>query len=281
MPKHISKEEKDEIVEFYKSKPMDYTVVCEHFGRSQPTIGKILKEYRIKPYSKAKLFSPDLNENYFSDIDTEYKAYFLGLIITDGCVYSKNNKQSFVSITLQEKDSYILEEFKSDIKSNKKIVSDNRGTYSISIISNSIVNDLNKYGVIDNKSLKTIFPDNINPLFYRHLIRGLFDGDGSISFYARPNKKSHVKAIRLCQGNEKFLLDVMDYLDQNVGIKPVHTYQEKESLWSIAYRNNESMMKLYHYLYDDATIYLKRKKDLCDKIVNEIIYYHGNTEITN
>ena len=38
-------------------------------------------------------------------------------------------------------------------------------------------------------------------------------------------------------------------------------------------------MKIIQFLYKDATIYLTRKKHLCDLICNEIIKY-GNTEIT-
>jgi hypothetical protein len=281
MSKRISQEKEKEIIDFYKSKPMTYEEVSNKFGYSLPTIGKIIKKYRIKPYSKVRLFSPNLIENYFETIDNEYKAYFLGLIITDGCIYSKNNRQNLVTLTLQNQDKYIINEFINAIHSNKNITSDNRGCSSVQILSNKMVADLKKYQITDNKSLNTVFPTNIPKEFYPHLIRGILDGDGSISFYSRPNRKAHTKAIRFCQGNKQFLNDLVTYLEKNVYIKPVNIYQEKESLWSIAYRNNESLYKLYHYLYNDATIYIKRKKDLCDKIINEIVYYHGNTEITN
>lgn len=279
--KIITKETKEKMITFYKSRPMTQNVVADRFGYSLPTVIKILKEYRIKPYSKVKLFSPKLKEHYFYSIDDEYKAYFLGLIITDGCIYSKNNRQNLVSLTLKDEDKYIIEKFKEVIKSEKKVTSDGRGASSINILSNIMVEDLKRYGLSDKKSLSTIFPDSIPSTLYPHLIRGILDGDGSVSFYARPNKKSHTKAIRFCQGNEKFLVDIVNFLDTHIGIKPVNTYKEKESLWSIAYRSNKSLYQLYHYLYDNATIYLKRKKILCDKIINEIDYYHGDTEITN
>lgn len=280
MSKNITNEIKEQIVEYYKSKPMGYQELSDKFGYSLPTIGKIMREYRVKPYSKVRLFSPNLDEHYFQLIDTEEKAYFLGLIITDGCIYSKNSRQNLVSLTLQDKDKYIIEKFKELIQSNKTVTSDGRGSSGINILSDIMVEDLKQYGVSDNKSLCTIFPNNIPNHLYKHLIRGILDGDGSVSFYARPNRRCHVKAIGFCQGNKQFLLDLVDYLHKEVGISPVNTYTEKESLWSIAYRNTGSLYKLYHYLYDDATIYLARKKELCDKILSEINYYHGNTEIT-
>ncbi|MFR3656792.1 MAG: LAGLIDADG family homing endonuclease [Eisenbergiella sp.] len=279
MPKHITKEQKEDIIEFYKQKPITVDDVAKKFNISPPSVIKILNEYHIKRYTKVQLFSPNLYERYFENIDTEEKAYFLGLIITDGCVHNTKGKQSLLSITLKENDSYILERFKNEIKSNKKITNDGRGCCQISILSNTMVNDLKKYGVIFNKTDKTLFPSNIPEDLYKHLIRGILDGDGSVSYYSRPNRKCHVKAIRFCQGNEQFLIDIVNFLSSKIGIDKIKTYREKDSLWSIAYRKNESIKKLIDYLYDDAHIYFKRKKYLCDLIYLEI--NTGNTEITD
>ena len=47
-----------------------------------------------------------LNENYFEQIDTQEKAYFLGFLWADGC-----NCNGVIHLVLQEKDKYILEKF--------------------------------------------------------------------------------------------------------------------------------------------------------------------------
>lgn len=280
MAKQISKQKKEEIVSFYKKKPISIEEVSKEFKLSSPSIIKILNEYKVKRYTKVQLFSPDLDENYFKNIDNEYKAYFLGLIITDGCIHYTKGKQPLVSLTLEQKDEYLLYEFKNQIKSNKKITHDGRGCSGINILSAKMVNDLKQYGVIPNKSLHTTFPKNIPLHLYKDLIRGILDGDGSISFYSRQNRrKSHIKAIRFCQGNYKFLKDLIDFLCEQEDIAKINIYQEKENLWSIAYRKNESLIKLIEYIYSDANIYMTRKKHLCDLIYNEI-YNNGNTEIT-
>lgn len=279
MPKHISKYTKERLIKYYLQKPITISDVANTFGICVSSVIKILNEYKIKRYSKVQLFSPNLDEHYFEQIDTEAKAYFLGLIITDGCVHNTKGKQSLVCLTLKNEDEYLLEKFKSEINSNKNITHDGRGCAELNILSNIMVKDLMKYEVFPNKSLYTVFPKNLPNNMYRHLIRGILDGDGSVSYYARPKRKSHVKAIRFCQGNEKFLQDMVDFLYDEIGISKVNTYQEKESLWSIAYRKDISILKLIDYIYDDSHIYMKRKKHFCD-LVYEEAYKYGSTEIT-
>lgn len=270
MPKHITQAQKQTIVEFYKTKPMTLENVCKQFNIGQPTVSKILREYGIKPYNKNRLFSPELDENFFHTINCEEKAYFLGLIITDGCIHSSKGRQPLVALTLQEKDKYILDSFKECIKSNKTVTSDGRGRYGINILSKKMVNDLRQYGIVERKSLSTKFPHNLRDDMYPHLVRGILDGDGLVSFYAQQGKKSHIKAIRFYQGSKQFLEDLMDCLYEKCGVDFVSIYQEKDNLWSIAYRKNNNLLKLIEYLYHDAHFYMKRKKYLCDKICDEI-----------
>lgn len=277
MSKHLSKENEIQIIEYYKTKPMTIKELCDKFNLCNVTIIKILNKYNIKRYNRTKLFSPQLDEHYFENIDNEEKAYFLGLIVSDGCIYSQNMRSSMVTITLQGCDKYILERFIKCIKSNKHITSDGRGCFEIQILSDIMVNDLKKYGLFENKSLHTIFPKNLPKDLYCHFIRGLIDGDGSISFYNRQNRCCHVKAIRFCQGNKKFVEDFIKFLHDNIGTKMINVYQEKENLWSCAYRANSDMILLINYLYKDATIYLTRKKEKCDLIYKEFIKYKSNS----
>lgn len=266
---------KNKIIQIYQSRPMTIEELSQLTSVCKPTLIKILDEYDIPRYNKGILYSPSLQENYFKHIDDEFKAYFLGLIITDGCIHNNKRGTNMVCITLQDSDRDILQEFTQCVGSNKKVTSDGRGCYGIQILSNEMCNDLSQHGVIPNKSLQTIFPKNIPVKMYRHLIRGLIDGDGSYSFYSRENQSrhSHTKAIRFCQGNRRFIEDMIDFLSCTVGVSKPSIYQEKENLWSVAYRKDEDMVKLINFMYKDARIYIKRKFYTAQKIYQECSNY--------
>ena len=91
------------------------------YNVSPATIIKILDGFKIKRWSKSVLFSPDLDEHYFDAIDTPQKAYWLGLLMTDGCVYAKKEKSLRLCLTLKTEDKYLIEQFLSDLKCNKKM----------------------------------------------------------------------------------------------------------------------------------------------------------------
>lgn len=277
----IPYEKKREIISYYKSKPMTINDVALKFNYSNPTIIKILNSFNVKRYTKTKLYSPLFVDNYFETIDTEKKAYFLGLIISDGCIHSTKGKSPMLCLTLKDEDKYIIEELKKELKSNKTVTSDGKGCSNIQFLSTKMITDVKKYGLSTNKSTHEVFPKNIQPDLMKHLIRGLFDGNGNYNFTSRKGRKIHHKAIRLC-GGKQLLLDLVEYLYDNLNIDRVSISKDDgENLYSISYHKNNSLIKLIDYMFSDATIYLKRKKRICDLIYNEVLYYkNGDTVVT-
>ena len=78
-----------------------------------------------------------LKEDYFSEIDTEQKAYFLGLMLTDGAVVkdNKGERQDTISLELVETDVEIINKFKEEINSNSSLYFSKRALVSIIISS--------------------------------------------------------------------------------------------------------------------------------------------------
>lgn len=260
--KIITNQLKQEIKDYYLSKPMSLKNVEEHFQLSHPTISKILKD--CPKYKKAKIKSPNLIENYFESIDTEDKAYFLGLIISDGNIFQDNTygRQSSISITLDLNDEYILNAFKQAVKTTTIVGKDGRGCGTIAVRSDIMANDLAKYGIVPRKSFVTYLPSISNELM-PHLIRGILDGDGSIQakINEKTNKFSHY--ISFC-GTHKLMEDIAIYCYNNLSLKKlpkVYDYKNRE-LSEIKISNIKDMEIFGNWIYNNATIFLQRKYNI-------------------
>ena len=260
--KIITEELKQEIKKYYLSKPMTLGEVEKQFNLSHPTISKILKD--TPKYPKAKIYNPDLKEHFFETIDCEEKAYFLGLLIADGNVFKDDTgRQASISITLDLEDEYMLLKFKEILNANTSVSYDGRGCGQIAVRSNIMANDLAKYGVIPRKSLLTYLP-KINDNLMNHLIRGILDGDGSIRAEQTNKNNKFAHYIGFC-GTHQLMSDISNYcnmLKLNT-IPKVYNYSDKE-LSDIKIQSKNDMYIFGEWLYKDATIYLKRKKDKYD-----------------
>jgi hypothetical protein len=206
----------------------------------------------------------NFDQSYFDVIDTEDKAYFLGLLFADGNVYMKRNR---VQITLANEDSYILDKFSQCINSSAKLYLD-REIYSKLILdSKPLCQSLIKLGCIERKSLTLKFPseEQVPKHLLHHFIRGYFDGDGHISKDKRLVKPYYHINITSSEG---FIQSLRDELVEN-GIVPGGTYKrykEKEVSAHTIMVKSKSAKVFLDYLYKDATIFLTRKHKLYENM---------------
>lgn len=268
----LTNEKKESVVKEYLERPMSISELGSISGLSNPTIIKILNEYNIERYKKAKIFNPNLDEHYFDDIDCEEKAYFLGFLITDGNVFKteNGNRQASISITQSSSDEYILKAFKDAIHSNTAIAHDGRGCSQIAVRSNIMAESLEKYGIVSNKTLITKLP--LLPKEYMpHLLRGILDGDGNIKAHQTTIRNRYAHAISFC-GTHTLMQDINDYLHDAllVNKKIVYDYSDRH-LSEVRWQNKADMRTIGDWIYRDATIYLVRKHDLYNEFLNH--YY--------
>lgn len=139
-----------------------------------------------------------LDQTFFDSINTEAKAYFLGLLWADGSI-SKSAKRCSANNRLQISqkidDINQLHNLQKALKSNYLLyTSTTNNSYSknhkiatLSINSVYLVNKLESLGVY-NKENRTSIPKLPNNLIH-HFIRGYFDGDGCLSIYQQTIKK--------------------------------------------------------------------------------------------
>jgi hypothetical protein len=191
----ITKDIKETVIQLYITEKHSLRDIAKIVGICRPTVRKILREAGVRNvYKKDIEKCNNLNHNYFDQIDTEDKAYFLGLLFADGNNYvkSKNRKYYTISIVLQERDKKILEKMRDTIAPGYNLYfykpknKNCQNTYKLSIRNKHLSDQLSSLGCVPAKSLILKFPNhNIfkNKNLIKHFIRGYFDGDGCLGIY--------------------------------------------------------------------------------------------------
>lgn len=219
-----------------------------------------------------------INHDYFENIDSEHKAYWLGFIYADGSitkkVYEKGSYTYRLRMELMFEDKYILEQMALDLKSDlkpKEYYNDTssfegynkpKHTAYIMFSSKKMGEDLVKLGVVPNKTLilKSLpsIPDNL----MKHFIRGYFDGDGSVYL----TKDNTIKTA--FYGTHDFINSIQDFLIKELDLTKKKITDQKEANVSFVGMAKQESEKLYHYMYDEATIFLNRKYEKYNKYFN-------------
>jgi len=258
----VSQDKINQIISEYKS-GVSSEIIAIKFGINGTTVCRILKRngvvIRSDTQNKRKY---KINEAFFESIDSEEKAYFLGLLYADGSV-SKTG--SGIKITLKREDRHILETFSNIIYGFVKLDESSHiledGSVSIydtlSFYSQKMSGDLKKVGCTPAKSFTVIFPNDLRQDMYRHFIRGFFDGDGCISI------ESCGKIVIDFTSSQPFLEGMSDFLRATLNIDTGKYYQRHKdrdtNTRNIQIGKRESVVKLMEFIYDGATIYLNRK----------------------
>jgi hypothetical protein len=230
--------------------------VANYFNMSVNPIKKILKINGIDLTNRRF----DVNHNYFDIIDTEEKSYWLGFLYADGHIRERKSGNS-LEMKLSIKDKKHLELFRKSIESNHKIIDGfNNVKYngkvsmshmsSLAIYSKQLVESIKKQGVHSRKTF-TITKPNIDKKLIPHFVRGFFDGDGSFSF----NINKHKISTNFACASDKFRQFLISELLEN-GV----TFKWYGGI-NLYAQNKMDNLKFYNYIYKNATIYLKRKKD--------------------
>jgi len=257
MPQRINIPE-EELRRFYNEANMTQKEIANYYGCGRNTIYRRMQEYDIEVRDNSHSISYlNVNEDYFEEIDTKKKAYWVGFITGDGNVY--NNMLSF---NLSKNDKQQLKKFKDDIKSQHKLsdVECNNGV-KLAITRKKIVEDLINLGIVPDKSHKNISIPNVPDKFINHFIRGLFDADGGV--YKRENYYGQEFEIT---GSERIINEVNDILVELVGNRNKIT--DNGDCVDLNFYAYDDLKTIYHYLYDDADRYLERKKETFDEVVN-------------
>lgn len=271
---HFTEEQIEDIISQHL-KNVSLAVVGEQYGCSQPVIRNIVKSRGYTPTCRRS----DLNENFFDVIDSEVKAYWLGYLAADGTIRvresgidkdgKKRNRGNSIHLKLSTMDETHLIKFRdvvcpnSVLKYATSVVTTRKGNISTSynvtlnLYSNHIVSQIIDKGVGPRKTF-TVGKPNIEEKYIRHYLRGLFDGDGTVSIH-------HSRSMRysIASASEKMYEFLYEHL-KSLGI------DVKRYGINCVIGKRDDTMRFHDYIYKDATVWLERKRDKVNSVFDRL-----------
>lgn len=202
--------------------------------------------------------------DFFKNIDTEEKAYWLGFFSADGYINKRGNT-SGVCLAIKDKEHLI--KFQKSLDGLGTLFF-RKGRYStnhpetekvvLEVYYKSFCEDLMNLGLTVDKSY-TLKPTVIANNLKNHYIRGIFDGDGSI-FESNNVIGLHISGTK----------EILEYIRKEINISVRNNiYYDKRTVNSHAlkYANKTQLQVIYDYLYKDSTVFLERKYEKFKKLL--------------
>lgn len=241
--------------------------ISKKYGISYPTLSKHLKENNIavfKGHKKNRL----IKDNFFENINTEEKAYWVGFIFADGSVRVRKDGIKQLRIKIQKQDQLLLEKFLLSLNSDSSFqyytnTLTNNETVAIEICSQKIVDDLEKIGIISNKTYLSKKLPIVPEEFIIPFLRGLFDGDGILSYKENYNEA----AIGYCSYSQEIIVEVQQLIDKLINKTEHNKIISINNSWYCKWRGRRQILRILFLLYNNANIYLDRKYDKYQRLL--------------
>lgn len=228
------------------------------------TIKNILCEnnINIRTRSQAKI-KYIKNSQYFSNIDSSEKAYWLGALSADGFCGRSLDKTGVNVISFLSKDKDFVEKFSMAIQIDKEPdYLKYADCWQCRFQDKQMAEDLVSLGIYNHKSL-TLLPPSIQEEYEYDWIRGYFDGDGGISF----TDKTH-KPQMYFTGTKEVLQWIRKHFYSNVSIRKEHRCMN--NTYRLQYSGIGVCNQMFQLMYKNSTenTRMDRKYNLFLKALN-------------
>lgn len=256
------------IIDLYLNENYSLKQLGIQFNVSRATISRLLDNNKINKRERTHKY----NANYrvFEEIDTPEKAYWLGFIAADGCLYRREHNASLI-ISLARKDKNHLEKFKEFMKSDVNIIdyinttgynTDHPNEMSrIVFNSKDLFEDCSKLNITSKKSLTMGIP-NIPENYFLPFLLGYFDGDGSIfKFNTNEFGISIIGSYAFINWANKIL---------NINAK-IEQRKKETPIYHIRCGGTKKPYEIMKKLYDSCDIHLDRKYNIYKELEKVVL----------
>lgn len=246
--------DEEQVIKDYQS-GMSTTMLAQKYGYKTPkSINDLLRRNGVLPRTvlEAQHQRKGYNGLKLDVIDSQLKAYYIGLLITDGYIHEDNNKY-YIELTLEDEDviSFLAKEFNTSyIKVRRK--KENRKTlYRVTIHGKELIDDIKRYGLTQSKTF-TVCNDMklqyCEEKFIPYILRGAIDGDGWI--------RKDGKEFFLCSASIYFIVWAINafvslgFKDLQIKIKAKGDDVNCHDVFEIRSANQDNIELLKQLIYD-------------------------------
>lgn len=254
--KKLSSEQELQLIEEYKS-GISVTSLCEKYGfATKKSITDKIKKYYPEQYDLIVDEARRNRKSYnfrLDIIDSEFDAYYLGLMLTDGYVTIKHD----IGIDLIDEDciqflsksigkNYAKYDKLYSSEYNRKIISQKHPKYRLLLNDQDLEKDLARFGVVPNKT-KTLTAVSLlkeEEKFIPYIIRGIIDGDGTVNptTYGAPQ-------FRIVTYTDDFAQWIKYVLEEKMFMSDIHI-RYKNPLYEIGSAEKTNLLKLIALSYN-------------------------------
>ena len=253
----FTNEQIEEIRTLYTINKFSMKAIGEKYGVSKTVINRILMENNISKKQDNHIYQ--CNYDYFENIDSDEKAYWLGFLAADGCNYRRETNATIL-LNIHQKDLDHLIKFQASLNSNipiKNLIqndgfSNNTPMSRFAINSMKMSKDLEKLGIVPRKSL-ILKPPIIDEKYYLPFILGYFDGDGSICKLKQYN--NYEWSI---QGTKEMLNWINSVLQLDCKLRQRNPNSNLNNYY-ISIGGTNKIYNILYKLYNSCNIHLERK----------------------
>lgn len=194
--------------------------------------------------------------------------YVMGFLLADGCVSFNKDSDNFILSCFLKKDYGEIKTIDFMIKTLCPWVKSHEYERNVGgkihkkvgfsvILNNQNVNDLKKYGIIPQKSLRSEIVPNVPENFFGSWLRGLFDGDGCIHNVKRGNRLS------ISAGNNDFLVNLDKIINKYLKIRTRIKNNKGTNSFYLVINRTDDIKKIAKIMYKNKDqICLDRKKKI-------------------
>lgn len=253
--KFLNKTQELEVIKLYKQGKSSVELSKLYGFKTHNSILQILEKYNIPRRTlEENIITAKTYSNFsLAVIDNEFKAYFIGLLLTDGYVcYREQDWQYFLQLTLTDEDviKFVAETVSTSYRPLDRSKRRRQTEYRLELHGKNYIEQVERYGLIPRKTKIIPGADLLDKetKFLPYIIRGCIDGDGWV--------RKDGKEFYICTASEQFanwLVKVMTDLGfVSIKFRPDKRslHGEKATVYYIRTARAENIKLLKDIVYD-------------------------------